>query len=250
MNHNKDFTVGDIGFNAITIPKLFAQLTDIDQKIKGYITVSGASGVVESYNSNLVRKAHNESTFTVPDGMPIVWIGKNKGFDLERCYGPDLMEFFLKNSTNKPYKHFFYGGKPNVAQLLKEKVKKLYNPINIVGTYTPPFRALNQKEEQDFIDKVNKLKPDFLWVGISCPKQEIFMNQMINKLDVKYMFGVGYAFDILSGKAFKTPKIIQKIGMEWFFRMIKDPIRLFRRYFYIVPFFIFIHFKNVLLRKK
>ena len=249
MNHNKDFTVGDIGFTAITIPKLFAQLTNIDQQLKGYITVSGVSGVVESYHSNLVRKVHNESTFTVPDGMPIVWIGKKKGFDLERCYGPDLMEFFLKNSTNKQYRHFFYGGKPGVASLLKKKIKESYNPINIVGTYTPPFRPLNKEEEKDLIRMVNEVKPDFFWVGISCPKQEIFMNHMIDKLDVKYMFGVGYAFDILSGKASRTPKIIQKIGMEWFFRLIKDPFRLYRRYLYIVPFFIFIYFKNILLRK-
>ena len=250
MNQNKDFIVGDIGFNAITIPKLFAQLTDKQNVSKGYITVSGASGVVESYHSKLIKRVHKESMFTVPDGMPIVWIGKSKGFDIERCYGPELMEYFLKQSSNQPYKHFFYGGKPGVASLLKDKIHESFGQVNIVGTYTPPFRPLNNKEELELISIVNKVKPDFFWVGISCPKQEIFMNEMIHRLNVRYMFGVGYAFDVLSGKAFKTPKFIQKIGMEWFFRMIKDPLRLSKRYLYIVPAFIFIHLKNLVLKKK
>tara|TARA_B100000073_G_scaffold310730_1_gene283310 strand:- start:359 stop:1111 length:753 start_codon:yes stop_codon:yes gene_type:complete len=250
MKHNKDFIVGDIGFNAITIPKLFSQLTNKKNNSKGYITVSGASGVVESYHSDKVKRVHNESMFTVPDGMPIVWIGKNKGLDIERCYGPDLMEYFLKESSNKHYKHFFYGGKPGVAEILKEKICESFDPINIVGTYTPPFRPLNKVEELELIDMVDELKPDFFWVGISCPKQEIFMNEMIHKLNVRYMFGVGYAFDVLSGKAVKTPKFIQKIGMEWFFRMVKDPLRLTKRYLYIVPFFIFIHFKSFIKKKK
>ena len=98
MNQKKDFIIGDVGFNAITIPKLFSELINKINISKGYITVSGASGVVESQNSALVKKAHNESMFTVPDGMPIVWIGKSKGFNLERCYGPELMEFFLKET--------------------------------------------------------------------------------------------------------------------------------------------------------
>ena len=250
MNQKKDFIIGDVGFNAITIPKLFSQLTNKINISKGYITVSGASGVVESQNSALVKKAHNESMFTVPDGMPIVWIGKSKGFNLERCYGPELMEFFLKESSNKPYKHFLYGGKTGVANLLKDRIHKKFSNVNIVGTYTPPFRALNSQEESELISIVNQVKPDFFWVGISCPKQEIFMNQMISKLDVKYMFGVGYAFDVLSGLASRTPKFVQRIGMEWFYRMVKDPFRLTKRYLYIVPFFIFVYLKENFFNSK
>tara|TARA_Y100001935_G_scaffold250652_1_gene251147 strand:- start:11484 stop:12224 length:741 start_codon:yes stop_codon:yes gene_type:complete len=244
MNKKKDFYVGSIGFNALSIPKLFDLL--IEKNLKGYITVSGVSGVIESKNSDIANKAHNESLFTVPDGMPIVWIGKRRGFDLQRCYGPELMEFFLKKSVNKPYKHFLYGGKPGMVDEIKEKVKRSFGDVNFVGSYTPPFRKLNSKEETLLINVVNQTKPDFFWVGIGCPKQEIFMNEMINKLDVKYMLGVGYAFDLLSGRAKKTPKFIQKIGMEWFFRLIKDPTRLWKRYFYIVPAFIFGNFKDII----
>ena len=244
MNNKKDFYIGNVGFNAITIPKLFDLLTQ--NSLKGYITVSGVSGVIESKDSEIAKKAHNESLFTVPDGMPIVWIGKRRGFELDRCYGPDLMEYFLKKSVNQPYKHFLYGGKPGIVELIKDRINKSFGNVNIVGMYTPPFRKLNSQEQISFINEVNQKKPDFLWVGIGCPKQEIFMNEMIKKLDVKYMLGVGYAFDLLSGKASKTPKFIQKIGMEWFFRLIKDPIRLCRRYFYIVPAFIFGNFKDII----
>ena len=242
----KDFNIGGVEFNAITIPKLFSQLTNNNFNSKGYITVSGVSGIMESYHSEPIKNYHNESIYTVPDGMPVVWIGKRRGLSLERCYGPSLMEYFLKNSQNTNYKHFFYGGKPGVADLLKEKIEDTYESINVVGTYTPPFRPLNENEEQDLISLVNEVKPDFFWVGISCPKQEAFMNQMINKLNVKYMFGVGYAFDVLSGKASKTPKIIQEIGMEWFYRLMKDPMRLWKRYLYMVPAFLIIHFKDII----
>tara|TARA_Y100001935_G_scaffold99467_1_gene82762 strand:+ start:1412 stop:2155 length:744 start_codon:yes stop_codon:yes gene_type:complete len=242
----KDFNIGGVEFNAITIPKLFSQLTNNNFNSKGYITVSGVSGIMESYHSEPIKNYHNESIYTVPDGMPVVWIGKRRGLSLERCYGPSLMEYFLKNSQNTNYKHFFYGGKPGVADLLKQKIEETHESINVVGTYTPPFRPLNEQEEQDLISLVNEVKPDFFWVGISCPKQEAFMNQMINKLNVKYMFGVGYAFDVLSGKASKTPKIIQEIGMEWFYRLMKDPMRLWKRYLYMVPAFLIIHFKDII----
>lgn len=242
----KDFNIGGVEFNATTISKLFSRLTNNNFNSKGYITVSGVSGIMESYHSESVKNYHNESIYTVPDGMPVVWIGKRRGLSLERCYGPSLMEYFLENSQGTNYKHFFYGGKPGVADLLREKVEDTYESINVVGTYTPPFRPLNENEEQDLISLVNDVKPDFFWVGISCPKQEAFMNQMINKLNVKYMFGVGYAFDVLSGKASKTPKFIQEIGMEWFYRLIKDPIRLWKRYLYIVPAFLIIHFKDII----
>ena len=244
MQNLKDFTVGGVNFNAITIPKLYNQLTNRNNQTKGYVTVSGASGVVESHNSKLIQKAHNESLYTVPDGMPIVWIGKSLKLQIERCYGPELMKYFMAKSSGTDYKHFFYGGKPEIAPLLKQKVEEKYGNVNIVGTYTPPFRPLNSDEETELIDLVNEVKPDFFWVGISCPKQELFMNEMIGKLNVKYMLGVGYAFDVLSGKAVNTPKFIQKIGMEWFYRMIKDPLRLTQRYLYIVPKFILIFLKD------
>ena len=176
--------------------------------------------------------------------MPIVWIGKSLNLEIERCYGPDLMRYFMAKSSGKDYKHFFYGGKPKIAPLLKQKVEEKYGPVNIVGTYTPPFRSLNSDEEMELINLVNEVKPDFFWVGISCPKQEIFMNAMINKLNVKYMFGVGYAFDVLSGEAVNTPKFIQTIGMEWLYRMINDPLRLTKRYLYIVPKFISIFLRD------
>ena len=110
----KDFNIGGVEFNAITKPKLISQLNNNNFNYKGYITVSGVSGIMESYHSELIKNYHNESIYTVPDGMPVVWIGKRRGLSLERCYGPSLMEYFLENNQNTNYKHFFYGGKPGV----------------------------------------------------------------------------------------------------------------------------------------
>lgn len=211
----------------------------ISNNIKNYITITGVHGLIEALYSYEVRIAHNRAALSVPDGMPLVWIGKLKGFkNLERCYGPDLMLEVIEDSLKNKYKHFFYGGANGVAELLKEKMEEKYPGVQIVGTYTPPFHSLNQMEEKEFIQQIFRLKPDIIWVGLSTPKQEIFMYEYLPKLDTKLMIGVGAAFDFHTGRVKQAPRWMQRSGLEWFYRIIADPKRLWKRYAKNNPLFI------------
>ena len=246
-------------FNIINVNVSITSLLDIVQVTAGwlrtnrkaYITVTGVHGIIESYFDEKVRKAHNEACMSVPDGMPLVWIGKLKGHkEIERCYGPDLMLAVMKDSVEKGYKHFFYGGAEGVAQQLKAVMEEKYPGVNIAGTYTPPFRPLNDYEEKELKNIVSELKPDIFWVGLSTPKQELFMHEYINKIDAKLMIGVGAAFDFHTGRVKQAPKWIQKIVMEWFFRLCMEPRRLWKRYLRNNPLFIILVIMQFLGLKK
>lgn len=206
---------------------------------KGYITLTGVHGVIESQLSTQVREAHQSSLLSLPDGMPLVWIGRLKGFiNIKRCYGPDVFYAMLKDSKTKYYSHFFYGGAPKVANELKQILGSKFPWLKIVGTYSPPFRNLNLTEEKEFINLIKKLKPDIIWVGLSTPKQELFMKEFLPKLNTKLMFGIGAAFDFYTGRVKQAPKFIQKSGFEWLFRLLSEPKRLWKRYSKIIPIFI------------
>ena len=191
-------------------------------------------------SNDKIKKAHNNSLLTIPDGMPLVYLSKFKGStNISRCFGPATMKLILEDKELTRKKHFFYGGNIGVAEKLLNKLKNKYN-TNGIGYYTPPFRPLNSQEINDLREKVNSLKPDIIWVGISCPKQELFMYDFFNQLDVKFMFGVGAAFDYHLDDLKPAPKIIQTLALEWLFRLIQEPKRLFKRYLNIVPKFLFL----------
>lgn len=223
----------------------------INQNKKGYITVTGIHGIIESLNSLFIKKAHNSSYLTVPDGMPLVYIGKLHGFvQMKRCYGPDLMKSIMNYSQYKKYSHFFYGGKPGIAEKLKIEMQKKFPKIQILGTYTPPFRPLNKKEKAMFINLINKLQPNFIWVGLSTPKQELFMYEYLPLLKTNIMIGVGAAFDIHTGQSKSAPLWMQVLALEWFYRLMKEPRRLWKRYLINNPMFIYLFALQVLGIKK
>tara|TARA_Y100000389_G_C17385670_1_gene476892 strand:- start:65 stop:838 length:774 start_codon:yes stop_codon:yes gene_type:complete len=212
----------------------------------GYVTVTGAHGLIESYKSKKVKIAHQKSLLSVPDGMPLVWVSKMKGSkNISRCFGPFMMDLILKNNELSQKKHFLYGGNDGVAQELKRHIEEKYN-ANVVGTYTPPFRPLNKKELNDLIDQINNSEADIVWVGLSTPKQDLFMHDTFDKINVKFMFGVGAAFDYFTGSIEYAPKIVQNLGLEWAYRLFLEPRRLYKRYFEIVPKFILLNLKELL----
>lgn len=208
-------------------------------KRQGYICVTGVHGVSEAQKDESFRKILNNAFLNTPDGMPMVWVGRLQGFkEMTRVYGPDLMLEVCKLSVEKGYTHFLYGGKDGVAELLRKKLTERFPSLKIVGTYTPPFRPLNDEEEQELIQLVQEAKPDIFWVGLSTPKQEKFMAEYINKLDTTLMIGVGAAFDIHSGQTKQAPLWMQQSGLEWLFRLLQEPKRLWRRYLINNPLFI------------
>ena len=198
---------------------------------RGYISVTGVHGVMEGQADAKFRAILNKSFITAPDGMPTVWVGHAQGHSsMARVYGPDFMLRMCQLSLQRGYRHFFYGGKPGVADLLAQNLSRRYPALQVAGTYTPPFRALNAREEDDLSAMVADAKPHILWVGLSTPKQERFMARYVNRLNVSLMVGVGAAFDIHAGLITDAPCWMKRSGLQWLHRLAHEPRRLGRRY--------------------
>lgn len=211
----------------------------IASRRRGYITVTGVHGVTEAQEDAEFRRILNRSFLCTPDGMPMVWMGKLAGHaTMDRVYGPDLMELICKSGVEEGWRHFLYGGGEGVAEALKAKLEARFPGIQIVGTFTPPFRPLNAEEESALIAQVAQAKPDLFWVGLSTPKQERFMAAFLPKLETTLMIGVGAAFDFHAGKVKQAPRWIQRSGLEWAYRLWQEPRRLWKRYARNNPLFV------------
>jgi N-acetylglucosaminyldiphosphoundecaprenol N-acetyl-beta-D-mannosaminyltransferase len=221
-----------VGISVLNLDTAVAALRDaLAAGRRGYVTVTGVHGVIESQDDEALRCIHNASLLTTPDGMPMVWMGRLAGHrTMGRVYGPDLMEAVFAWTQRSGHTHFFYGGNTGVAEELKAKLEQRFPGIKIVGTYTPPFRPLNEAELAALAEQVRALRPDFFWVGLSTPKQERFMAEHLPKLDAQIMLGVGAAFDFHAGRVRQAPRWIQRSGFEWLYRLGCEPRRLWRRY--------------------
>jgi len=141
-------------------------------------------------------------------------------------------------SVQRGYRHFLYGSKPGVADSLRQALQRRFPGLQVVGTYTPPFRSLTPKEESDLAAQVRESRPHIIWVGLSTPKQERFMAQYIDRLEVPLMFGVGAAFDYHSGRIRDCSRWVKRAGLQWLHRLMQDPKRLWRRYLRSNPAFL------------
>jgi len=207
---------------------------------RGYVSVTGVHGIMEAQSDPAFRAILNESFLCVPDGMPTVWVGRLQGHrNMRRVYGPDFMLEFCRHSVAHNYRHFLYGGKEGVAQDLATELRRRFSGLQIVGTYTPPFRPLTSDEGRDLAALVKASKPDVIWVGLSTPKQERFMAHYLDQLDTKLMIGVGAAFDLHTGHMKDAPAWVKSAGLQWLHRLIQDPRRLWRRYLINNPKFLF-----------
>ena len=221
-----------IGVDALdrvsAVDRLFAALERGD---RGYVCVTGVHGVMEAQRDPALRRILNRSLLTVPDGMPTVWMGRAQGHrTMSRVYGPTLMLDACERSLSTGHTHFLYGGNAGVAEALATSLRARFPGIRIVGSYTPPFRALTSDEERELAAQVERARPDFFWVGLSTPKQERFMAAYHERLPARIMLGVGAAFDMHSGRLPQAPAWMQRSGLEWLYRLLKEPRRLFWRY--------------------
>ena len=203
------------------------------------ISATGAHGLIVAYNDENFKKVLDYFFISLPDGMPGVWVGRLKGAEnMSRCYGPDFFRDIMIESSKKNIKHFFCGGKEGVAEQLKIECARKFRNNNVVGTFSPPFREMSDEELNILAQTINNLDVDIVWIGLSTPKQEIFAYRLSKYTNVKFICTVGAAFDFHTGNVPQAPKFIQKIGMEWFFRLLMEPKRLYKRYIEIVPKFI------------
>lgn len=226
-------TCNILGVNiaAINMEFLLKFIEDNIEELSGdYITVANVHTTVTAYENEEYLKVQNGAVMAIPDGGPLSTVGRKRGGEgMERTTGPSLMGEIFNISAEKGYRHYFYGSTEETLALLQEKLKENYPGINIVGAYSPPFRPLSEEEDQEIIKNINTAKPDFLWIGLGAPKQEIWMAQHAGKVE-GLMIGVGAGFDYYAENIKRAPQWMQKTNLEWFYRLIQDPKRLFARY--------------------
>jgi N-acetylglucosaminyldiphosphoundecaprenol N-acetyl-beta-D-mannosaminyltransferase len=176
----------------------------------------------------------------VPDGQPLVWAMNALGHDLSsRVYGPDLMARYCERAALTGARMFLYGGRNQGALVqLALNLRTRYPGLNIVGGYAPPFRALTGEEEDFVLDEINRSQADVVWVGIGVPKQEKWMAAVRERLRAPVLIGVGAAFDFHAGLVSQAPRWMQSMGLEWAYRLLQEPGRLWRRYLRYNPLFV------------
>lgn len=217
--------------DAIDIPQLIALCRQrIAQRMRpAYIVFNGMHPSVEATLDAKMRKACLDATYSVPDGMPLVWLARLHGIPMaRRCYGPEFLETFCKEA-GPAVRHYFYGSSPEVLGKLTAKLQAKFS-INIVGAFSPPFRPMTDLESTQVIRKINDAQPDIIWVGLGAPKQEIWINEHLALLEAPILAAVGAAFDFHAGTKRQAPVWMREHGLEWFFRLLTEPRRLAKRY--------------------
>ncbi len=240
-----------VGVSPVTLERATAIIEGwIDRRTPNYVCVTGAHGVIESRSDPGLLAIHNAAGLVVPDGMPLVFMLKRLGFQaVSRVYGPDLMRRLTDISAKKGYRQFYYGGGEGLADRLTDTLKRSYPTLRVVGTLSPPFRPLTPQEDDAVIDHINSARPDIVWIGLSTPKQEIWMASHLARLHAPVLIGVGAAFDFLSGTKAQAPGWMQRSGLEWVYRLVQEPRRLWRRYARVVPLFLLLAFVQLITHR-
>ncbi|QJW88499.1 WecB/TagA/CpsF family glycosyltransferase [Spirosoma taeanense] len=229
------------------VSELIEQCAPTSQRQNKCVSATGAHGMITAIKEQDFQQVLDSFYWNLPDGMPGVWVGRLKGSaNMNRCYGPDFFMRVFQQSANTPVKHFLCGGKEGVADELKEAVGKKFSNHNVVGTYCPPFRTLSENEFKALGDQINQSGANVVWIGLSTPKQERFAQQLKKYTSVHFIVTVGAAFDFHTDNVKQAPAWMQQMSMEWFFRLLMEPKRLYKRYLEIVPLFIFYNLKEAL----
>lgn len=227
----KRCTILNTNINVTNMDEVLHMLDQcLEEKRGDYICVANVHTTVMAFRDEKYRKIQNESWMTIPDGKPLSLVSRKRGFtDAQRVPGPDLMVKVFEASKKRGYRHFFYGSTDQTLRMLRENIEKKYPYLDVVGMYSPPFRPLTEEEDQQIIMMINETYPDFVWVGLGAPKQEIWMAEHKNKIQA-IMIGVGAAFDFEAGVVKRAPKWMQEMYLEWLHRILQDPKRLIPRY--------------------
>jgi N-acetylglucosaminyldiphosphoundecaprenol N-acetyl-beta-D-mannosaminyltransferase len=196
-----------------------------------YVCLTNVHTTVASQSSPELRSAVDQAFLSVPDGMPLAWIVRRRGYpQAEKVTGIEYMPMVASAGLEAGLRHFLYGGSPGVARRAGRRLEELVPGVRVVGAASPPFASIGEWPVEDLRRELNRAKPDVLWIGLGAPKQELWMSAMAGVLEVPVMVGVGAAFDYLAGTKPAAPTFMRHVGLEWLFRLAVEPRRLWRRY--------------------
>ncbi len=204
-----------------------------------YICVRDVHGVMRAQEDDALLDIHNHAGLVTPDGMPLVWLAKWRGYrHVGRVCGSDLVAELCAASVARGIGHYFYGGKPGVAERMAEALMTRFPGLKVAGTSTPPFGEMSAEEDAAATQAIVESGAGVVWVGLSTPKQEYWMRDHVDRIRGATLIGVGAAFDFYSGDVKRAPVWMHRSGLEWLHRLASEPRRLWRRYLVMAPKFV------------
>lgn len=206
-------------------------------------TVVNVAKLVCLQKDKKLKEAVNNSDLVNVDGMPILWVARLLGHKIpERIAGIDLFQALVKFASKKGYKPYFLGGTPEVIQLVTSTFRSLYPTLSIAGCHNGYFAEADEKKVAEIIARA---RADMLFVGMPSPRKELFLHKYKDYLNIPFVMGVGGSFDVVAGKKKRAPRWIQRIGMEWLYRFLQEPRRMWKRYLFTNSVFLLMVFKGI-----
>ncbi len=212
-----------------------------------YVCVFAVDSILKCHADERLARIANSSDMTLCDGMPLVMLGRKAAHvEMSRCYGPDVMLGVSDRGRAAGLRHFYYGGaSEEITDALESNLKAKFPGLSVVGKYVPPFRELTPEEEDGVVECINASGADVVWVGVGTPKQDFWMDRFRGRLNAGVLVAVGAAFNFHAGAVRQAPSWMQRVGMEWFFRLLAEPGRLWKRYLIGNPYFIALLLKQM-----
>lgn len=230
-NNNRKVLIDGVPFSCSSWAKILDAMETQPSDSHNYISITNTESLHFAFHDPEHKNYIQNAYFSCCDGVAIVLAAKLNGVTIPRLHGPDLLLNSCEFGQDKNWRHFFYGGKDGVPEVLSKNLIKKYPKIQIAGTYSPPFRRLTEQEDLQIIQMINESNPDIVWVGLGLLKQEQWIAEHLSKVHARWMIGVGAAFDFYAGTTTRAPIWVQNLGLEWLYRVLKEPrmwIRLAR----------------------
>lgn len=226
----RTFRVVDVAINAAPFAEVIARVLAAPSKGERLsLHFATAHTIVEAHDDPQLREALSQG-LVQPDGMPLVWLGRRAGFAVERVCGPDFLPALVERGIPEGRTHYFLGGAPGVPEALVARLAARFPGMRVAGMFSPPFRHLTAEEDGEIVGRINGAAPDYVWVGLGAPKQDLWVAEHRSRLQAAALLAVGAAFDFHAGTRRRAPRWMQRTGTEWLFRLVTEPRRLAGRY--------------------
>jgi N-acetylglucosaminyldiphosphoundecaprenol N-acetyl-beta-D-mannosaminyltransferase len=212
----------------------------------GHISITNTESMYHALRRPAHKRFIEQAAHSLCDGVGVIVAGWFWGVRIRRYNGPVFQLDCVQRGESKGWRHFYYGGKQNVANEMARRFAERFPGAVCAGTYSPPFRPLTEEEDESVVEMINAAKPDFVWVGLGLLKQEQWIAEHLGKIDAPWLVGVGAAFDYHSGAVPWAPRILRILGLEWLFRLIIQPKLRARRYWWSLVFVLEAAVKGVL----